>query len=500
MNNYQDELLKMKEEIEEKLEKLKEIDTAMKQQEKSLNHVADSIVNNIGDIIEKDKFVTFFKKPYAIIPFNKSYLVVVPKFIKDFQVGWLERETDTHYVYKLDKYSSWLSDIPKEIQDQIDFKKELDVIVDGNQIQFNPSQKELVREKLKGHIKNLKENSGEITKGHEFNVIREIIESGCLPFKPKPVLQSDIRVKSSKIELRDYQQEVIDKFMKTGAVGVFHPTGAGKSIITLYLLDVVKGNKLIVVPSRTLAEQWTNYIEMYIPHYKNEIDIVTYQGFRETDKEYSLLIPDECHRLPANSFSRIASVRTKYRLGLSASPYREDGRTDYIFALTGFPVGLNWKIYMEKVKKSYHPIYVHTVEGARIDLEKIKKIRELLNYNKKTIIFCDSIELGRKISIEFNVPHIHGDTKERIDMINQNNVIVMSRVGDEGVSIKNLQRIIEVDFLFGSRGQQLQRTGRLLHSENAERHDIVMTEHELKDYGKRLWGLQEKGFTIKVVQ
>jgi hypothetical protein len=32
------------------------------------------------------------------------------------------------------------------------------------------------------------------------------------------------------------------------------------------------------------------------------------------------------------------------------------------------------------------------------------------------------------------------------------------------------------------------------------RQDIIMTEKELESYGKRLWALQEKGFTIKVIE
>ena len=71
-------------------------------------------------------------------------------------------------------------------------------------------------------------------------------------------------------------------------------------------------------------------------------------------------------------------------------------------------------------------------------------------------------------------------------------------MADLGVSVKDLQRIIEVDFLFGSRQQELQRTGRLLHADKPERHDIIMTEGEMQKYGKWLWALQEKGFTIKV--
>ena len=71
------------------------------------------------------------------------------------------------------------------------------------------------------------------------------------------------------------------------------------------------------------------------------------------DDEWALTIYDECQRLPADTFSRLAVIRTKYRIGLSASPHHEDGRESYIFALTGFPVGLNWQEYM-KIGRAYH--------------------------------------------------------------------------------------------------------------------------------------------------
>jgi hypothetical protein len=40
-----------------------------------------------------------------------------------------------------------------------------------------------------------------------------------------------------------------------------------------------------------------------------------------------------------------------------------------------------------------------------------------------------------------------------------------------------------------------------MHSvEKDARHDIIMTEEELEKYGKRLWSLQEKGFTVKIIE
>jgi DNA excision repair protein ERCC-3 len=499
LNKQREELLKVQKIAQDSLDKLSILEREIKQTDKEIQSVADSIEKGLKDSIEKDKFIKFFEKPYTLIPQNKNkVLVVVPKFIKGFQVGWLWKEEENYFIYQLDQYSSWLGDVPQELLNSIDFKKEFSAEIIENQVFFNVGEKEIIKKALGKHLADIQDTSARIVKGHEFDILADMIERGNLPFKPKPVDKSDLRECKGSIELRSYQKPAFDKFLETGAIGLFHPTGAGKSMISLKAIDSLKGKKLVVVPTRTLVEQWEWYIEKYVPHIKNEIRIVTYQGFRsQIDEEFVLVIFDECHKLPADTFSRLAVIKAKYRIGLSASPHREDGRESYIFALTGFPVGLNWQEYMQTVGKSYHPIYVHVVRG---DASKISKVQELLNYKKKTLIFSDNIELGKKISSQMNIPFIYGETQNRIETIEKNQVNVVSRVADLGLSIKNLNHVIEVDFLFGSRQQELQRTGRLMHSEEKDvRHDIIMTENEFSQYGKRLWALQEKGFTIKVV-
>ena len=152
---------------------------------------------------------------------------------------------------------------------------------------------------------------------------------------------------------------------------------------------------------------------------------------------------------------------------------------------------------METVGRSYHPIYVHVVSSAA---GKIRKVSELLDFKKKTFIFCDTIDLGKRIASQYDIPFIYGQTKGRLQEVYENKVLVVSRVMDLGVSVKDLERIIEVDFLFGSRGQELQRTGRLMHSEMPDvQHDIIFTQKEIDSYGKRLWALQEKGFQVKIM-
>lgn len=499
LQRQRDEILKVKEQAESSLHKLDLLEKEMKNQEKDIKLVADSIDKSLKDVVEKDKFIKFFEKPYTIIPQGKNkILVAVPKFIKNFQVGWLWKEEETFLIYQLDQYSSWLGDIPKELLDEINFKQEFKAEVVDNTVYFEPNQKEALKKAVGRHITDITENTARIIKGHEFDLIADMIEKGNLPFKPRPVAEADRREPKSTFKLRVYQEPALKKFMETGAVGLFHPTGAGKSMIALKVIDSIKGDKILFVPTRTLVEQWNWYINTYIPHCKGEIEISTYQGYRNKGKKYVLAIFDECQKLPADTFSRLAVIDTKYRLGLSASPHREDGRESYIFALTGFPSGLNWQEYMATVGKSYHPIYIHTVKG---DSSKIVKASNLVDMRKKTLIFCDSLELGKRMASQLNIPFVYGDTENRMEIIEKNKVIVCSRVMDLGVSIKDLQHIIEIDFLFGSRQQELQRTGRLMHSNEKDvRHDIIFTEKELDSYGKRLWSLQEKGFTIKVVE
>lgn len=480
--------------------KAAEIKRAMEKGTREATEAAAMLSQKFGDSFGSEAFMKFFRKPYVTIPAGKNKVhVAVPKFIKNFHVGWLLKETDTFFVYEFDQYSAWLGDAPSELLQEINFTPEFNASIVGNQIRFDRKDREAIKKRLSYCISDgtLGDTEATIKKGYMFEIIAEMVKSGCLPFRPVPVSKADIRAAGSKIIPREYQKPVIKKFLETGAVGAFQPTGAGKSFIGMYLADIIIGKKLLFVPNITLKEQWLAYIETNLSHIKHEISVHTYNSnSKNFDGEYALTIFDECHCLPAETFSRLALIKTKYRIGLSASPHREDGRENFIFALTGFPVGLNWAQYMSESGRSYHPVHVHVVSNSRES--KLRKLAELLDARKKTFIFSDSIELGKEIARRHGIPYLYSESTDRMRVIEENKVIAISRIGDEGVSCKDLERVIEVDFLGGSRRQELQRTGRLMHSEEAGRHDIIMTEKEIADHGKRVWALQEKGFQVKL--
>lgn len=493
------QLAKIRDEADAKLREVQAISKQVREGESNIRAVAATVTDKLGNAVNSDDFIRFFRKPYVVLPQGRhKALVAVPKFISSFEVGWLWKETDSFRIFQLDQHSAWLGEVPQDLLQELDIKREVQAIVDGNTVQFDTDQKEAVKKRLKDHIADVGETQARIIRGHEFQVLVELIEAGCLPFKPRPVAEGDKREIRVKFKPHSWQAPAIKRFEETGAIGVFHPTGAGKSHIAMYCMDMVKGKKLIIVPTRTLVEQWQYYLETHAPHLKSEVEVGTYQGYRVKDwEEFALVVFDEAHRLPADTFSRLATIRTKYRIGLSASPHREDGREAYIFSLTGFPVGLDWATYMRDSGRKHHPVNVHVVKTKG---SKMAKLKRLLDSNKKTLVFCDGIELGKQISRELGVPFIWGESKDRLAEVKGNRVTVVSRVMDMGASITDLQRIIEVDFHDGSRAQELQRTGRLMHSQEEDlRHDIIFTEAEYHAHAKRLWALTSKGFDVKVV-
>ena len=112
-----------KERADALLADLDRIEEQARAEQKYLMRAADFVTGEGAADIEKPDFLAFFKRPYALIPQGKNkVLVVVPKFVKGFQVGWLWKETETFYIYQFDQYSAWLGDAPADLLDAINFK------------------------------------------------------------------------------------------------------------------------------------------------------------------------------------------------------------------------------------------------------------------------------------------------------------------------------------------------------------------------------------------
>ncbi|WP_202320414.1 DEAD/DEAH box helicase [Archaeoglobus neptunius] len=457
-----------------------------------LRSLKDLLEADHGPVVPFDgeEFRAFLRKPYLLLPKSRDeYYVIVPRFV-DFHVGWLERQTESYNVFVINRYTAWLTELPEDLKL---FEEPPHATVDGRYLVTDDIDHFWRR--YRRHLSRREGDRIRIKRGHEFELIASLIEDGILPFKPQPVDGEDLR-EWEGITLRGYQRRAWEEFLRRGSVGIFWPPGAGKSYFGVYILARVRGKKLVVVPTRTLKEQWERRVRETIPEYEEEVDVMTYASFhRAARREYVLVIFDEVHHLPAPTYVRLSTLKRKYTVGLSASPYREDGKEAYIFALTGFPVGMDWSEFVERGVIS-KPVF--RVKVVRNEREKLKELEKLVGEGKRTIIFCDYISLGKKIAKRLNVPFVYSRTRRRMETITSNRVVVLSRVGDEGISLPDMERVVEVAFLGRSRRQQTQRFGRLLHSTRSVDHILLMTEEEFGKFYPRVYAVEEKGFKVVV--
>lgn len=467
---------------------------------------------DLADVSE-DAIRAFGDQPFKVIPKGEEeYYVVAPRFVP-FSVGHLMEQDDAWNVFVVNKYVAWIEDIPTAISEKIDIGQQYDkaVVEDGMLELGDEEERDRAWDDLGGREGGLHARKGEdkikIQNGQEFDVIADLVEAGNLPFASRQIDPEDLRGEPDGVELRPYQVRAWETFEEYGQIGVYWPPGLGKTFLSLYAGERISGDKLVVVPSSTLEQQWEERIREHCSK-SWEWDVRTYQYLTTNDnmQEYTgvngpnLTIFDECHTLPANTFSKLATLDTDYRIGLSATPYREDERTDYIFALTGVPVGIEWEELLEHGDFDYPEVSVfmyRTQKQKRDDLE------QLVNEGAgKTLVFCDAIDEGKRLRDQLDVPFVHGETPkdDRMDTFRDHNVVIGSRVADEGLSLDELDRVIEYDFHGSSRRQELQRAGRVMHSDSIGKHIVQMTDAEYEKYSKRLYSLEEKGIDIRLVR
>ena len=149
--------------------------------------------------------------------------------------------------------------------------------------------------------------------------------------------------------LRKEQEPIVklyhDEAIKNGGGLISLKCGGGKTVLSLWIIALLKVKTIVVVHKDFLMTQWRDRITEFLPEARigkiqqNTIDIenkdivlamVQSLSMKEYDPEvfssFGLAVFDECHHLGAEVFHRsMAKVSSKYMLGLSATPDRKDG-------------------------------------------------------------------------------------------------------------------------------------------------------------------------------
>jgi superfamily II DNA or RNA helicase len=152
-------------------------------------------------------------------------------------------------------------------------------------------------------------------------------------------------------EPRPYQREALEAWKKNRGRGVVVlPTGAGKTHVAVMGIDLWRRSTLVVAPTLDLVRQWydllraTFRIDVGIvgggSHDVAPITVTTYDSayihMEHFGDRFGMVVFDECHHLPGTTYSLAAQLcLAPFRLGLTATPERTDGREALLDALVG---------------------------------------------------------------------------------------------------------------------------------------------------------------------
>lgn len=465
----------------------------------------------------------FFDEPYVVRPLGDGqYELIVPRFLP-LRAGWPLRQTASYTIFQVSKFLHFLSPAPEWLAEQLGFgAPSFQAVLDGLDLTITDGDAATVYRQLGGHATIARRVGQRLTlrPASRFHVIRKIIrEEGFLPYAPAPVpieLQREPAIAHDEagrpaLALRPHQNKSYQQFLELGAVSVYAAPQQGKSYLGAFACAALRGPKLILVPRKALADQWRARLELYLtPDAARDVVVATYQSAHKyLDREWTLVIYDEAHHVPADfAIEAATGLKARSRIGLSSTPMREDGNAEIIPALTGFPIGMDWPVRPHQKPNV-------TVWLLKNEAHKVAHVRKLAaeRVDGKTIIFTQRLAIGQEVADALGVPMVHHKTKQPRETIAAHPTVVLSPIGDEGLTIEGIRRVIELEGLFGSRMQSGQRAGRLFTSEaeQAGEHHITMTFEEFHKYNKRLliyeqWGLRlqiktpEGGLTTKPLQ
>lgn len=152
-------------------------------------------------------------------------------------------------------------------------------------------------------------------------------------------------------EPRPYQTEAIAAWNAAkGRAVVVLPTGAGKTHVATMAIDGKRRSTLVVAPTLDLVRQWYDLLRTTFAmpigvvgggeHDVQPITVTTYDSaylhMEHLGARFGMLVFDECHHLPGATYALSARLAiAPFRLGLTATPERTDGRERELDELIG---------------------------------------------------------------------------------------------------------------------------------------------------------------------
>jgi hypothetical protein len=187
--------------------------------------------------------------------------------------------------------------------------------------------------------------------------VRRVLERECgiaTAVERVPLPQLEPLAAPTVLELRDYQREAVEAGARRGGVIVL-PPGSGKTIIGAGLASALDVPTLVIVHTKDLLEQWIDAFDKTLGFAAGRVGggrkaqikpitvamiqtLVRWTGdkIRSFGDRFGLVIADEGHHCPASTYQRvIRECRAPWRIALTATPDRDDGRTPILYWTMG---------------------------------------------------------------------------------------------------------------------------------------------------------------------
>ncbi len=256
------------------------------------------------------------------------------------------------------------------------------------------------------------------------------------------------------IMLRDHQVECVNRYLQNPQSLQSISTSAGKTIITGCLSKIVEpyGRTLVIVPGKDLVIQtWKDYLNIgldtgrYFGDHKepsNKHTIATWQSLTAMSKnkpevleeilrDVVAVIVDEAHTINGKELKDLLTgslAHIPLRWGLTGTVPKEDFQYLSLLSAIGPQVGeVKAKDLQDKNILSNCHIHVRqlvdTVSYSNWEDERDylatepKRLSYLAQYcsdlsqNGNTLVLCNSVEMGKILAAELNVPFVFGETK-----------------------------------------------------------------------------------------
>lgn len=225
------------------------------------------------------------------------------------------------------------------------------------------------------------------------------------------------------------KKEAISHLNKYGSTIISAYPGFGKTSGAIYIATKIKMKTIIITHRVVLISQWKKSIKKFCPDAsiqvldskcsKEDCDfyIMNASNVPKRPKDFyrdmGLVIVDECHLIMAEGLSKcMQQLLPRYVIGLSATPYREDG-LDILLNLYFGDKKIHRKLYRNhdvyKLKTNFVPTVEMTKNGTvnwgivldsqAMETRRNELIIKIIKYFKDRVflIMCKRVEQGEYI-------------------------------------------------------------------------------------------------------